>query len=323
MPLLKKILQKLNGLHYSQDYLCFDAESFQQPLNIYLFQDGRIKENVSKSHLFVGYSPVVFAFSSFPRIANELQIQILLTNKDFFIGEEFQKKDALAFLSMKRIKTQQTEAGDILYFEGTHSTHHFTSAFHQYMDQVHNRLYNRKPVNVYLKGNLFKQAQIAYALPRKICLITVGANGLYNLFPTDLHGQLNEQYYVISLRHQGKACEQVKQSAKIVISDMEPAAYKKVYTFGKNHMQALKEPGFFDFSSSVSDAFRLPLPNGIVAYKELQLQDSFTEGIHRLLLFKIVNSKSVSITAGKLAHIHNSYATWRYKKGLKSNYLLR
>jgi hypothetical protein len=319
MPLLKKILQKLNGLHYPQDYLCFGVESFPQPLNIYLLHDGNIRKDVSQLHSFVGYSPVIFAFPTFPEIENKEQIRVLLTNKEFVIDEEFQKKDAVAVLFMKKIRTP----GDIAYYEGVQGSHHFTSTVHQYIEQVHNKLYNRKLGNVYLEGNLFKQVQVAYALPRKICLITVGINGLFNLFPTDLHGHINENFYIISLRHDGRACEQVIQAQKIVLSDMDAAAYKEVYSLGKNHMQPLKEPSFFDFSSSVSDVFRLPIQNGIVAYKELQLQDSFTHGIHRLLLFKIVNSKPIFDAGGTLAHIHNSYATWRYKKGLKSNYLLR
>ena len=323
MPFLKKILEKLNGLYYPQEYLCFGNESFQQPLNIYLLHNGRIIREISKLHSFVGYSPLIFVFSSFPEIANEEQIEVVLTKKIFSVGEKIQSSEIIAFLSLKRINAQSTEGCDLVYFEGLYGKHRFTSAFHQYIEQLHNKLYNRKPGNVFLEGNLYKQVQIAYALPRKICLITIGLNGLYNLFPTDLHGQVTDHYYVISLRHEGKACEQVANAGKIVLSDMIASACKKVYDLGKNHMQPLKERDLFDFSSSISSVFRLPLPNESVAYKELQLQDSFTYGIHRLFLFKIINSESISSSSETLAHIHNSYATWRYKKGLKSNYLLR
>jgi hypothetical protein len=37
----------------------------------------------------------------------------------------------------------------------------------------------------------------------------------YNLFPTDLHGQPDDEHYVISLRHEGIACQQVLQTRKI------------------------------------------------------------------------------------------------------------
>ncbi len=67
----------------------------------------------------------------------------------------------------------------------------------------------------------------------------------------------------------------------------------------------------------------LHLHEDVVSYKELELESSFTHGIHKLLLFKISNAQQANGTKETLAHIHNSYATWRFKKGIKSNYLLR
>ena len=104
---------------------------------------------------------------------------------------------------------------------------------------------------------------------------------------------------------------------------MEVSAYKQVYALGKNHMQPLKEKAVFNFDSKVSKYFQLPLPRNVTMYKELELQESFILGIHRFLLFKIIYTEKVGQTRQTLAHIHNVYATWRYKKGLESNYQLR
>ena len=167
------------------------------------------------------------------------------------------------------------------------------------------------------------QVQIAYSVARKICLITVGENNLYNLFPTDLHGQLYGGFYVISLRYEGKACQQVMETKRLVLSDIESAAFKKVYALGKNHMQPLKERAAFDFSHTDSAVFHLPLPRHAVAYKEMELLDSFVEGIHRLFIFRIINEVKTIAHPATLAHIHTVYATWRENSGLKGNYLLR
>jgi len=174
-----------------------------------------------------------------------------------------------------------------------------------------------------LHDNLFKQVQIAYAVPRIISLITVGNNDLFNLFPTDLNGQPDEQHYIISLRTGGKACEQVERAGKLLISQVHCDAYKMVYGLGKNHMQELRSKENFPFGQSLSENFKWPLPEQAISYKELVLLDSFTHGIHKILLFKIVNSGQLNDQNATLAHIHNSYATWRYKNHLAGNYLLR
>jgi hypothetical protein len=191
------------------------------------------------------------------------------------------------------------------------------------MMELYNRLYNKRPGNVFLENNLYKQVQIAYSVPRKICLITVGENNLYNHFPTDLHGKVTGKRYIISLRQQGHACRQVESSKKIALSDMPAAAFKKVYSLGKNHMQPLKEATQFDFDSARSQYFMLPLPKDVLSYKELELVSAFVHGIHKILLFKIVHETTLTTKAETLSHVHNCYATWRYHQKLPSNFLLR
>jgi len=202
-------------------------------------------------------------------------------------------------------------------------SHHFISPFHQFIIQLYNRLYQKKTGNVYLPGNLYKQVQIAYSLPRNISMITVRQNNRFNLFPTDLHGPVNDDLYIISLRHDGKACEQVISSGRILLSQVDCDFYKIAYALGKNHMQDWKEKENYPFSDGVSAHLQLPLPRSALFYRELELQDSFTCGIHRVMLFKTLYSQRFQDSPSTLAHIHNVYATWRQNNGLPGNYLLR
>jgi len=324
MKLVKKLLNKINGLHHKQEYLCLAKESFQQPLHAYLIHNGQRVKDITNLHLFVGYSPVIFAFSSSLSGINPAQqtIRVAFSDKELIPNETFSEKDAVAILSLKKIHQEMAGGDEIIFYEGTEGRHHFVSKFHQLISQLNNELYNKKPGNVFLAGNLYKQMAIAYALPRTISLVTVGQGQLFNHFPSDLHGKINDQYYIISLRYEGKACQQVEAAGQLVISNMQPFAYKKVYSLGKNHMQPLKDRSVFDFDPATSRNFQLPLPRDPQSYKELKLETSFIYGIHKLLVFKIVHEEKISESA-TLAHIHNCYAEWRYKQGKSSNYLLR
>jgi hypothetical protein len=119
------------------------------------------------------------------------------------------------------------------------------------------------------------------------------------------------------------ACKQVVAARRIVISQMHCDAYKMVYSLGKNHMQELKSKDNFPFGESLSTVFHLPLPRFVLFYRELELADSFTHGIHQIFLYKIISQQHVSHEPVTLAHVHNSYASWRHNKGLAGNYLLR
>lgn len=321
MKLVKKILHKLNGLYFPQDYLCLAKENFPSPLQVYLVSGNRVIENLTSYHVFAGYCPLIFAFHSFKTLAKN--IDLAFCHNSLQPNDIFPKKDAIARLSMKKINEQIPGGKTIAYYEGIKGSHHFVSGFHQSIIALHNRLYNNKPGNVFLKDNLYIQVQIAYAIPRNISLITVGQNALYNLFPTDLHGPVGDDHYLISLRQYGKACQQVETLKKITISQMNAAAYKMVYVLGKNHMQKLHSKEYLPFSTLSSDIFHLPIPEQALAYKELELETSFIHGIHKLLLFKIIHKKQLTDTPATLAHIHNGYATWRHNNHLAGNYLLR
>jgi hypothetical protein len=322
MRFLQKLLNKFNGLYYPQEYLCLAQESFYQPLYAYCIQDGKITKDITQLHCFVGYCPLIFALPFAANVWQE-QIDIAFTTVPKQLNELLSHKDALATLSFKKIHQQNITNDAIAYYEGHRGHHRFISSFHQCINSINNRLHGQKLGNIFLKGNLHKQVQIAYAIPRKISLITVANQNKYNHFPTDLHGQISDEHYIISLRHAGAACKQVEAAQKIVLSDMQSSTYKQVYSLGKNHMQPLKEYSAFDFGDQLSKCLQLPLPKNKHSYKELVLESSFIHGIHRLLLFKIMHREPVNPEYKTLAHLHNTYATWRHKKGLAGNYLLR
>ena len=320
---MKKILTKLNGLHYQQEYLCLAKEPFQNPIHAYLVRDGHVTKDITNEHLFTGYSPLIFTLIFSDLKEPFSNIEMFFSQRSLQPNDLFKKRDALAWLSLRLIQKQKIGDNEIYYYKGIRGQHHFLSFFHQYIIGLNNQVYNRKKENVFLNNALYKQVQIAYSIPRIISLITVGSGGLYNLFPTDLHGPVNEQYYVSSLRHGGKACKQVENAGRIVISQVHTDVYKMAYALGKNHMQELKPKENFFFSESLSSLFKLPLPKSLLSYRELELVGSFDHGIHKLLLYKIISSQVVSKDPSTLAHIHNCYATWRHRKGLPGNYLVR
>jgi hypothetical protein len=324
MKLIKKILNKLNGLYYPQEYLCLDKESFQQSLNIYITENNRVIKDITQLHLFVGYNPLIFAIPAFllKDVAYSVNIQVRFSRQTYLINEYLRKKDAIAWLSLKLIRKQVAGSNHIFYYLGETGHHRFLSSFQQHINSLHNRLYNNKPDNVFLPGNLYTQVQIAYSIPRIISMITVSDGKLYNLFPTDLHGAINNEYYVISLRHSGKACQQTEAAKRIVLSQIHFSQHVTAYKFGKNHMQDLKAKERFPFSSSLSVNFNLPIPHMALNYLELELVDSFNQNIHKLLLFKVVFQQTLIKDAAALAHIHNVYATWRHNHALPGNYLL-
>lgn len=320
MRLVQKILKRFNGLHYPQEYLCMP--STEPGLHVYLFIEGSLVADITSLHCFTGYHPLIIALpgliAGFPVEADEIRLlftpQVLNENVDWL------QKDAPASLVLHKI---QTGMNGVVFYKGVSGHHRFIASWQQYLGHLENRFFARKPGNVYLGGNLLSQVQIAYAIPRNICIGSIGSSEACNFFPTDLHGPIGHERYIVSLRHEGRACAQVMDTGKMVVSKVNASDYKKVYALGKNHMKECQPASAFETFHRNSGMLHVPLHAGTVSYREMMLEESFTEGIHRLLLFRVLHREMIHPHLPWLQHIHNCTATWQWKQGMGGNYLVR
>ena len=317
--MVKQLLEKLKGLHYRQEYLCIPYEHFARPLHVYVIIDQKIFAEVTHSHLFVGYAPLIIVLPLFSKDYST-RVSLAFFQDAVSGGLPVSSLQPLASLDLQPLPALTSHTYQ--FFEGLRGRHHFLPLLNRWIIRTANQLYKQQPGNVFLHGNLYEQVQVAYSVPRIISLITVQQGGSCNIFPTDLHGEI-EGEYIISLRTGGKALEQVMESKQIVVSEINALAYKKVYAQGKNHMRATQPRETFEFEIESSQVLQSGLPKGTVTYRELQLKTSFQHGIHTIMVFRILHQQMIRKGISRLSHVHNAYATWRFKKGWKDSYLLR
>jgi hypothetical protein len=318
--MVKQLFEKLKGLHFRQEYLCIPYEHFMRPLHVYVILNKKIIAEVTKEHLFIGYAPLIIVLPGIPETACATSLSLAFFPQAVAIGTSVSSQQQLASLHLKPLPTPSSHTYQ--FFEGLRGHHHFLPLWNRWIIRTANQLYKDQPGNVFLQGNLYEQVQVAYSVPRIISLITVQQDQSCNVFPTDLHGEI-EGEYIISLRTGGKALEQVTESKKIVVAEITALAYKKVYAQGKNHMRATQPRETFDFENEQSRVLHFDLPKGTVSYRELQLKSSFHHGIHTILIFRILHQDTIRKGISRLSHVHNAYATWRFNNGWKDSYLLR
>src|SRR5688572_77975 len=103
---LKKVLNKLNGLHYRQEYLCLARESFPNPIHAYLVAGNKVIKDITNHHLFVGYSPLVFTLPYLNEINLSEAESIIISFSQTILtpNEILSEKDALATIHLKKCK---------------------------------------------------------------------------------------------------------------------------------------------------------------------------------------------------------------------------
>lgn len=310
--------QLLFGNYFKDEYLCLDKNSFYNGLKVFIQLNPLEKPfEVTENNILLGYKPLLLGFR-FSKYFSDLRLGEII--KLTFIDQKTQK--TVAFLSLEVVAEKSFGETVFLIGEGKQGKHHFLSSLHQFTNNLKEKLIKRKENNINLNPNLYEQVRIAYSIPRTIALVSVGTKESMNLFPTDLHGMVDKQIYVDSLRIKGKACNQVERTKRIVISEVEATAYKEVYSLGKNHVRDFRDSSFFNLAPQTSEVFDIVLPTQVVSYYELELFDSIDIGIHRLLFFRIINQKIIS-GKSSLGHIHNYYANWRKRNRFESSYFER
>ena len=319
---MKKTLRKiLFGITLPQEYLCVPQSDFAKPLRVFAGdKPGKYGLDITTHHLFIGYKPLVIAVEK--EYLNELKMS---SQDPLYLSFCSEEKNELAWLEVKFIYEVKLSSVTCLLFEGVKGEHSFTNNFHKLFSSIYYRLTADKKKNIFLAGNLYDQVKIAYSIPRQIYLASVGSNSLYNIFPTDLSGQIGEDNFIISLRTNGKANEQVEKAGKCLVAKMEAGFFMEVYGAGRNHMRELSDTNKLGVSlrQESSAALNLPVPHDAIQYFELEKIDKFEVGIHTIHFFRIINSVSLSNSHSVLTHIHRDYAEWRIKNGINTNYLIR
>jgi hypothetical protein len=202
----------------------------------------------------------------------------------------------------------------LFLFKGISSNQQFESGFHQFMFRLSERLRKKHAGNIDLDPELYNQVKIAYSIPREIKLITLENENGVNVFPTDLHGNAGNDQYIISLRHDKKACAQVIDAGKFALWTIDAAHAKEAYALGKNHSRDITPKESHSLTGNKSPAFHFPEPQGAIGCEELLFEKTIADiGIHRILLFKSVSKREDD--ARRLVHLHRAYVQWHVKNG--------
>lgn len=308
-----------------QEYVCLPFEQSAH-LQIWMTTLHADPQEVTHRHLFLGYSPLILGVI-FPKEQAPPDRGCFTFTKDEFVPNDKWRgfvtdHRAVGRMVLKKIKIEKFGNDTVGFYRGVHADHRLINTVHQLTNNVKTRLRRKEVGNVSLPGNLYDQVRLAYAFPRLISLISLAQDGLMNCFPTDLHGKINDEFYVSSLRLGGNADGQVLAVKRVVLSQVKPDYFRIAYELGKNHMRNMRPADQFEMKTDRSLLFQVPVPAGAVNYLELEWVGSFDHGIHRIHSYRIVNR--VELAQGvRLAHVHQYYAQWCSNQNKKLTLLIR
>jgi flavin reductase (DIM6/NTAB) family NADH-FMN oxidoreductase RutF len=322
-PFLKKTFGIL-----PQEYVCVALEDMPDHPSVFMTtRDSTQIIDVTSRHLMLGYKPLMIAI---PLDDTDRERQSVSRICLSFTGGEFKPggrwrgfntaANSIARLTLSRMNDGLKVPG-LAIFAGEYGEHSFLPLHQAWANRLSDLIRTKPGSDANLEGNPYKQARIAYSVPRTISVVTVKDGDLLNYFPTDLHGAFGSDQYLSSLRIGGLACDQVQRTSRIVISTVDVEAFRQTYALGKNHMRMPQPAGNFEQAAILSPS-GIPVYPNATRYLELDRSGHWDSGIHRIFKYRVAGKGHVR--DGKtLAHIHRYYAQWRLNHHRSAEYFFR
>ena len=300
--LLQRIANRLIRVTgYPQEYLCVEADSMRD-----LFEwtiDGKPID--PRSLLFLGYRPLVLGLSEEVVVSEGL---LKLEHS----GE------AIARIELQELPEKHWPG--IRLFGGTKTWQRFLPPMLEPWDRLRQRLNERRIGNVTRSMTEYDQLRIAYAQPREIHLAVLGSPERCNIFPTDLHGALGTDGYIISLRHANAVCKQLQERGTVLLCRMALDSYKEVYRLGARHNAAWESAASIRATTSLFGGHAVP--DGTRSAMLLELRDQHDIGIHRMHRFLVKDGAHFS-DGPVLAHAHAAPLGWLKRRRSEPQSFLR
>lgn len=299
-----------SNFFFPNEYICINQNEILPDCKVIL-KSGQATVDVTLKHLFLGYKPILIGI---PR-------SIMATIKGKCELQFFTKDKLCGNIELSQLAIDHPS---IILFEGKSAKHNLLS-FPQMFIEFIKHLKANKDHPLYPDKNLYNQTRVAYSFPRKINVIVVKKDNQYNIFPTDLHGEiLGDNLYIISLRENGKAYSQVMEADHITLSTVPSEMFESIYQLGKNHMQELKpEEELTDLILHTQTNPSYAVSKHCSSFIVLKKRDQFKIGIHNLITFTIEYRGSLNENTDTLAHFHAYYSNWRSRNNFHDKLLIR
>ena len=126
-------------------------------------------------------------------------------------------------------------------------------------------------------------------LPRPVYVISVLHATGFDAFPVDIAGMIAPGVMIFGIRKSSASVQQILATGKFCASTVSFEERDRAYALGKYHSGGILPVDFIHLFSSASEKLKIPVPDFAVDVLELEVNDSFEEGVHVQLVVKVIN----------------------------------
>ena len=152
-----------------------------------------------------------------------------------------------------------------------------------------------------------------FCCPRPVSLISVAdEEGNGNIYPLNVMGDLNRDYFGFCLKHNYLPEKFVQQTRRVVLSSVPMKQGPIAYLLGPNHNRPTIDWKQLPFATRPSQIFKIPVPLFACRVRELKVERVHRLGYHTLFLARVLSDERM-VRVPELCVAHGFYQDWRVR----------
>jgi flavin reductase (DIM6/NTAB) family NADH-FMN oxidoreductase RutF len=226
------------------------------------------------------------------------------------------QRELLGRISLKWTRTIAAGQSEILVFEPRSAANYCHPIPYRYAHLL-NQIWTTHRAKSKVKLSVLQQRamSVIFTCPRPISLVSVAHEGRENMYPLNVMGDVNDQYFAFALT----ACKipaqflQVARRFALSVAPIEQAPI--AFALAANHNTRSMEFKDLPFPTRPSPKLGIAVPVFSPRVREMEIESVHTVGSHSLFVARTISDECFG-NGPQLAVTHGFYQAWRLRHGL-------
>ena len=157
-----------------------------------------------------------------------------------------------------------------------------------------------------------RAVMVMFIRPHPVVLVSLDGDAGGNIFPMNIMGDLQHNYFAFALKNSRLAARLVERSSQVALSDVPLAQTPLAYRLGANHGKSSIDWDRLPFATKLSAQFKFRVPAFTHRVREMQIETIRNLGSHTFFVARIVHDERSADSVG-LCIVHGFYQAWRLK----------
>lgn len=222
----------------------------------------------------------------------------------------------LGRMGLKRTHTICAGSSSILVFEASSAANYCRPRLRLFLHLLL-QMWKQRHSKIRLSRLEHRAMSVLFICPRPISLVSVAESARATMFPLNVMGDVDEEYFAFALTSSKIPAQFLSSARRFALSATPIEQAPIAFALAANHNVASIDFADLPFATRPSSRFGLAVPTFSLRVREMEIESIHQVGSHSLFVARTLSDERRS-DGQEFAVVHGFYQMWRLRNGLDS-----